>query len=189
VTGLAQPVEIGGAATQRDHGRSCPVSPEESLAGRGEPRTELSTDSSYYCPSSRLLTGSGGLSLQVVGLVVSRSYPDLDTLPEDIGAIHTPRTIWVCAETDLEAKRLLVAYSALQLPLLPYWRFEGADLRRAWRDAELLTLCDKVYVFQKAGSKSTWNDWAKMPLVHPGVRLVEAGKVPKRKRAKGRALS
>ena len=131
----------------------------------------------------------------IIGLVVSRNYPDLDTLPDYLRDLEArckeatgTEVLWVCATTDSVAKELLT--DPVLLPLLPYWKGETYDLRRTWRDSELVRLCDRVYVFQPATAKTTWNDWAKMPLVHPGVRLVTAKTVPKtvRKRAKSRVL-
>jgi len=159
VTGLAQPVEISHHL-------------------RGNRRAATQTKA-WSCPGSPD-------TFTIIGVVVSRNYPDLETLPDylrDLEARCKEATgtgvIWVCASTDLEAKRLLAPYDHVQLPLLPYWKGETYDLRRTWRDSELVRLCDRVYVFQPATAKTTWNDWANMPLVHPGVRLVTAKSVPK----------
>jgi hypothetical protein len=122
------------------------------------------------------------------GLVVSRSYPDLEALPQRIADLDRPGTVWVCAETDLEAKRLLEPYESILLPLVPAWKVGDLDLRRQWRDCELLHLCSRVYVFQKAGAKTTWNIWANERYgIHDHVSVIEAGKPKVRPRVKRKA--
>lgn len=119
----------------------------------------------------------------VWGLVVSRSFPDLDLVRETVTRLQTSRSrsseigtaktleapVWACAETDIEARRILE--DPVLLPLVPSWRLTGGDLRRLWRDTELLLLCDRVYVFQK--TKSQWSTWRDRG-VYDGLTVIES---------------
>ncbi len=132
--------------------------------------------------SNRPTTPSG-----VYGLVVSRSFPDLDFVAETVTRLQTSESqahIWACAETDREARSIL--QDPILLPLVASWRFPGADLRRIWRDCELLLLCSRVYVFQKAGAKTQWTTWRDRG-VYDGLHLIEGKEKPVASKAR-RAL-
>ena len=108
----------------------------------------------------------------VYGLVVSRSFPDLDFVSETVTRLQTSVSqtpVWACAETDIEARRILG--DPVLLPLVPSWRLTTGDLRRLWRDTELLLLCDRVYVFQK--TKSQWSTWRDRG-VYDGLTVIES---------------
>ena len=87
----------------------------------------------------------------------------------------------MCAETDLEARRILADIEHVELSLLPFFRGDTYDVRRMWRDAEMVNLCDRVYVFQKPDAKNIWTEWEKRG-VHDGltiVRLEKRGRNPR----------
>jgi hypothetical protein len=131
------------------------------------------------------------------GLVVSRNYPFLDEVHALV--ISLPDIRWVCAETDLEARRLFTDLSVepVLLPLDPRWKVteeeskwsRAYDGRRVMRDAGMRQSCDKVYIFQKAGQKTHWNEWIEFgkrnKLDWDHLILVEAGTVKKPKRVRG----
>ena len=129
----------------------------------------------------------------VYGLVVSRSFPDLDFVAETVTRLQTESSqespggsVWACAETDTVARSLLP--DPVLLPLVPSWRLTdpltgkvSQDLRRIWRDCELLLLCSRVYVFQKAGAETQWTAWRDRG-VYDGLTLIEGPAPPKRSR-------
>ena len=112
----------------------------------------------------------------VYGLVVSRSFPDLDFAAETVTRLQTSLSqtpegsVWACAANDTVARSLL--QDPILLPLVASWKLPGQDLRRMWRDCELLLLCDAVYVFQKAGAKTQWTTWRDRG-VYDGLEVIE----------------
>ena len=135
----------------------------------------------------------------VYGLVVSRSFPDFDFVAETVTRLQTKITqppgglphgehpydygyeppVWACAANDTLARSLL--QDPILLPLVASWKLPGQDLRRLWRDSELLLLCDAVYVFQKAGAKTQWSTWRDRG-VYKGLTLIESPAAVKRAR-------
>lgn len=132
----------------------------------------------------------------VYGLVVSRSFPDFDFVAETVTRLQTERSqesgdplqasVWACAETDTVARSLLP--DPVLLPLVASWRLQGQDLRRIWRDCELLLLCSRVYVFQKAGAKTQWTTWRDRG-VYDGLELIEAKGKPAEKKRRASSVS
>ena len=60
------------------------------------------------------------------------------------------------------------------------------DLRRLWRDLEMLHLCDEIVIFHKRTANSPWRDRAKTGLYDRKLFIVEVGPQPKAKGRKSR---
>ena len=129
-----------------------------------------------------------------VGVIVSKNFPEpehvIDTLRRGIEKF--PEMFFVVRETDRHTRELLTIAGledrVLLMPLIPCWKGERYDSRRAWRDHTIRDGCRHVLLFRKTGEKSTdewlpqswWQekDWP--------TRLIERGSKPRKRARKGR---
>ena len=164
MSGLAQHV------TRHDRGRGYrPRVPGEWLCvGEGEP-----------APAENLS----------IGVIVSRNFEDTEYAKDTIkrGMEKHPDAVWVRADTDRIVSHIYteLGIDPVVIPLLPYFKGETFDVRRVWRDTEML-LCDHLLVFQKEGSSGEWKERAARG-VHDCLHLIEHG-AEKKKARKGRKV-
>lgn len=196
--GLHQPVEIGGVAQQPV---SNPAPTQNKVIGvicsgdvavyRDQVKTALERgleqrpDAVWVCvePKSDHMTHDVMLSL------------DID--PVVLPMIGSWRGTSICGHEDAEddGKNLICCDCGATFPLdedEDDWQPETVldyDLRRQWRDAEMM-LCDELIVFHKRTGSSPWRDrkkWSDNNAgVHSNLFVVELGPEPVKKRAKTR---
>lgn len=125
-----------------------------------------------------------------IGVIVSKSFDDHDYVRDVIkrGVAANPDAVWVRIDTDGIVRDIFaeLGIDAVVIGLNPYFKGQGYDVRRVWRDTEMM-LCDHLLVFQKQGAASAWSDRARLG-VHDCLRLIqerEHGAESKR-RVKGR---
>lgn len=108
------------------------------------------------------------------------------------GKAQRPDAVWVCFESksDRMTRDLMLSLDMdpVVLPLNEEWRRKreehGYDLRRMWRDQELLHCCDEVIVFHKRTGNSPWRERAASGRHAGKLFVVELG--PEKSRAKER---
>lgn len=106
------------------------------------------------------------------------------------GKEQRPDAVWVCFEpkSDRVTRDLMLSLDMdpVVLPLNEEWRSKheehGYDLRRQWRDLELLHCCDEVIVFHKRTGNSPWRERASDARYAGKLFVVELG--PEKSRAK-----
>lgn len=169
--GLAQPVELalgdnaGGNCSRSEDTSPCKVS-----TGQDSP------------PANK-----------VIGVVCSGDiavHRDKVKLALERGKAQRPDAVWVCfeAKSDRITHDLMLSLGLepVVLPMTDTWRVRhqehGYDLRRLWRDNELLQLCDELVVFHKRAGNSPWREKAKSGLWDGRLFLVELGDEPKKVR-------
>jgi hypothetical protein len=103
------------------------------------------------------------------------------------GNEQRPDAVWVCIEPKSDRMThdvmLSLDIEPVVLPMIEAWRRRhdehGYDLRRVWRDNELLHLCDELIVFHKRTGNSPWRDRAASGLYEGRLFVVELGAAPK----------
>lgn len=122
-----------------------------------------------------------------IGVIVSKRFDDHAYVRDVIkrGMVAHPDAVWVRIDTDGIVRDIYteLGIDAVVIGLNPYFKGQGYDVRRVWRDTEMM-LCDHLLVFQKQGAASAWSDRARLG-VHDCLRLIEHGAESKR-RVKGR---
>lgn len=126
----------------------------------------------------------------VVGIVVAQNFPAPELIREKLEegiARVAPETVWVMREAPKSNHAVTVAWDVLhehgvepiQSPLVPFFvakRDEhGYDLRRKWRDAELMSTCERIIVFHDASSNIT-AEWKKIEHSVAKIFVIERGK-------------
>lgn len=120
------------------------------------------------------------------------------------GLAERPDAVWVCIEprSDRMTHDLMISLDIepVVLPMNPAWKKSGGqegivnhgagedgpqsadpapvpsyDLRRQWRDLEMLHLCDELVIFHKASGSSPWRDRVKSGIYSQRLYLVEIG--------------
>lgn len=101
------------------------------------------------------------------------------------GLEQRPDAVWVCIEPKSDRMThdvmLSLDIEPVVLPMNAAWRRKDADgkaildLRRTWRDLEMLMLCDELVVFHKAAGNSPWRDRAASGRYAGRLFLVELG--------------
>lgn len=135
-------------------------------------------------------------SNKVIGVVCSGDvavHRDQVKSALERGKEQRPDAVWVCFESksDHMTRDLMLSLDMdpVVLPLNEEWRSKheeyGYDLRRTWRDLELLHCCDEVIVFHKRTGHSPWRERAADSRFAGRLFVVELGPEPKT-RAKGR---
>ena len=133
-------------------------------------------------------------SNKVVGVVCSgnvAAHRDQVKSALKRGKAQRPDAVWVCfeAKSDRMTRDVMLSLGMepVVLPLNDEWRSKheehGYDLRRIWRDMELLHCCDEVIVFHKREGNSPWRERAASGL-YDGLFVVELG--PEKTRPKVR---
>ena len=161
--GLAQPVEIRGVAV---------ATPEQSALP------------------------SDGAPNKVIGVICSGDvavHRDEVKSALERGLAQRPDAVWVCIEPKSDRMThdvmLSLDIDPVVLPLCPAWQAKddehGYDMRRQWRDGEMLHLCDELIVFHKRTGNSPWRDRKKWGEANGGLNanlfVVELGTAPKAK--------
>lgn len=140
---------------------------------------------------------------QVVGVVAASDFPEPALIIETLrrGQAHDPNTIWVVRDKDRLAVAALKELGAeyVVLGLNPYWKRELAvqgplerrkrslpgiplyDLRRTWREQELIQGCSMLVVFAKGdpGSLAPFFEAAERD---PKIKVIVRGKKKARTR-------
>ena len=122
---------------------------------------------------------------KVVGVICAGDLAvERDTVKDTLakGMTQRPDAVWVCLEpkSDRLTHDVMISLGLdpVVLPLNDAWRSRDErapyDLRRQWRDLEMLALCDELIVFHKRTSNSPWRDRARDSLF-----VVELGPEPK----------
>jgi hypothetical protein len=127
------------------------------------------------------------------------------------GHAQRPDAVWVCVEPksdrmthdvmlslDIEPVVLPMADALRRKPRTwrdvwkgndpDAWPYDGYDVRRLWRDYEML-LCDELIVFHKRTGNSPWRERYARKLelgIHRNLFVVELGAPPKAKSRKRR---
>jgi hypothetical protein len=142
--------------------------------------------------SSRPRTLGASPSNKVIGVVCSGDlavHRDQVKTTLERGKEQRPGAVWVCFESksDRMTRDLMLSLDMdpVVLPLNEEWRSRheehGYDLRRTWRDLELLHCCDEVIVFHRASSSSPWRSRGDSGTYRGRLFLVEMGKAATRK--------
>lgn len=106
------------------------------------------------------------------------------------GIAQRPNAVWVCLEpkSDRLTRDILLAANIRPVVLPLIGKKGEVDGRRAWRDGEMLSLCDELVVFISRTSSSPWRDRATAKpherskcRIHENLFLVELGATPKPK--------
>jgi len=127
-------------------------------------------------------------SNKVIGIVCSGDvavHRDQVKSALERGKAQRPDAVWVCFESksDRMTRDLMLSLDMdpVVLPLNEEWRSKheehGYDLRRQWRDLELLSLCDEVIVFHKRTGNSPWRERAADSRYAGKLFVVELGPV------------
>lgn len=178
--GLHQPVEIAPRLT-----------PELRSQAQREGSEDSSQESAALaCPSNN----------KVIGVICSGDvavYRDQVKTALERGLEQRPDAVWVCVEPKSDRMThdvmLSLGLDPVVLPMIDAWRTKddeyGYDLRRQWRDTEML-LCDELIIFHKRTGSSPWRERKKWSDgncgVHRNLFVVELGPEPAKRRAKTR---
>jgi hypothetical protein len=145
--------------------------------------------------SSRPRTPGASPSNKVIGVVCSGDvavHRDQVKSTLERGKAQRPDAVWVCFESksDRMTRDLMLSLDMdpVVLPLNDGWRSRheehGYDLRRTWRDLELLHCCDEVIVFHKRTGSSPWRERASDARYAGKLFVVELGQEKTRQKAR-----
>lgn len=135
---------------------------------------------------------------KVIGVITSGDgiavYRDEVKTAIERGIAQRTDAVWVCLEpkSDRMTHDVMVSLGIdpVVLPMIDAWKRKhdehGYDLRRIWRDNEMLHCCDELIVFHKRTSSSPWRDRAASGLYEGRLFVVELGPEPIKKRGKTR---
>lgn len=153
------------------------------------------------------LRGASGVQIEnrpdvspnkVIGVVTSGEgiavYRDEVKTALERGIAARPDAVWVCLEpkSDRMTHDVMVSLGIdpVVLPMIDAWKRKhdehGYDLRRTWRDNEMLHCCDELIVFHKRTSSSPWRERAASGLHAGKLFVVELGPAPKARATKKR---
>lgn len=137
----------------------------------------------------------GTPSNKVIGVVCSGDvavHRDQVKSALERGKEQRPDAVWVCFEpkSDRMTRDLMLSLDMdpVVLPLNEEWRRKreeyGYDLRRTWRDLELLHCCDEIIVFHKRTGNSPWRERAADSRWEGKLFVVELGQEKPQKGAR-----
>jgi hypothetical protein len=137
----------------------------------------------------------GTPSNKVIGVVCSGDlavHRDQVKTTLERGKAQRSDAVWVCFESksDRMTRDLMLSLDMdpVVLPLNDEWRSRheehGYDLRRTWRDLELLHCCDEVIVFHKRTGSSPWRERASDARYAGKLFVVELGQEKTRAKAR-----
>lgn len=164
--GLTQDVEITGAVAQQqrqpDNGKSGNAAWRPGSVG-------IESDSPPYTVIGVICAGDLAVHRDKIKQALLR------------GLEQRPDAVWVCIEpkSDRMTHDVMISLDIdpVVLPMNDEWRRrEHYDLRRVWRDLEMLSLCDELIVFHKRASNSPWRDRIKSGLYDGRLFVVDLGK-------------
>ncbi len=129
-----------------------------------------------------------------IGIVVAKNFPDEELLRSKLreGIAKKGNTVtWVMRERDSEGHAARWAWDEFRNHSIEpveavTGKFWGPGTRGAWRDREMLNLCERVIVFHDIGSGVT-NSFVTDQYHVARVFVIERGEAKKRQR-KGRAV-
>ena len=133
----------------------------------------------------------------VIGIVVAPKFPDpqiiRDKIEEGIARV-SPDAVWVIREKRQTNHAVNAAWETLEAhgiepmlaPLTPAWKGEKYDLRRAWRDAEMHSYCERIVVFHDITSHVTAEFADRKDRSPAKVFVIERGKKKTPRARKGR---